>query len=228
MARTFKEDAYAVKRNEILDATQRLVLTKGYERMSIQDILDELQISKGAFYHYFTSKQALLEALIERMLHEAEQIILPVVEDAQLPALEKFLRFFDTIARWKTARKTFFMALLRSWYSDDNVLVRQKVNAMGVKWYTPLLTTIIQQGVRENVLTTPYPDQVAEVVLALIVSLGDSIGGLFLPDELNEVTLQRIESTINVYTDALERVLGAPSHSIQLMDAETLKEWEVT
>ena len=51
MARTVK--AHAVRRNEILDVAQRLIYTKGYEQMTIQDILDGLQISKGAFYHYF-------------------------------------------------------------------------------------------------------------------------------------------------------------------------------
>ncbi|TMD98834.1 MAG: TetR family transcriptional regulator, partial [Chloroflexi bacterium] len=40
MARIVKEQAYAVKRNEILDVARRLVDTKGYEQMTIQDILD--------------------------------------------------------------------------------------------------------------------------------------------------------------------------------------------
>ena len=60
MARSVNEKEYAFKRNQILDVTQRLVYTKGYEQMAIQDILDELLISKGAFYHYFDSKPALL------------------------------------------------------------------------------------------------------------------------------------------------------------------------
>src|SRR5665647_2543286 len=68
MARVIKE--HAVRRGEILDVAQRLVYSKGYEQMTVQDILDGLQISKGAFYHYFGSKPALLEALIERMLGE--------------------------------------------------------------------------------------------------------------------------------------------------------------
>src|SRR5262245_58568880 len=55
MARVVKE--HAVRRGEILDVAQRLVYTSGYEQMTIQDMLDELQISKGAFYHYFSSKQ---------------------------------------------------------------------------------------------------------------------------------------------------------------------------
>ena len=63
MARKVKEEDYASRRNEILDAARTLVYTKGYEQMSIQDILDALKISKGAFYHYFDSKPALLEAL---------------------------------------------------------------------------------------------------------------------------------------------------------------------
>src|SRR5512139_475433 len=98
MARSVKEETYAVKRNEILDAAQRLVYAKGYEQMSIQDILNELKISKGAFYHYFDSKGDLLEALIERMRQDVEPIILPVVEDPRLRALEKLQRFFDTSA----------------------------------------------------------------------------------------------------------------------------------
>jgi len=53
MPRVIKEEDYAARRNGILDAARQLVYTKGYEQMSIQDILDALKISKGAFYHYF-------------------------------------------------------------------------------------------------------------------------------------------------------------------------------
>src|SRR5215467_4961532 len=115
MARIVKEGIYAGKRNAILDVAQRLIYTKGYEQMTIQDILDDLQISKGAFYHYFDSKQALLEALIERMQEEAAQLVSPIVGDARLPALEKLQRAFDMLNRWKTARKEFFLSLLRVW-----------------------------------------------------------------------------------------------------------------
>ena len=53
MPRIVNEVDYAARRKEILDVTRKLVYTKGYEQMSIQDILDSLNISKGAFYHYF-------------------------------------------------------------------------------------------------------------------------------------------------------------------------------
>jgi AcrR family transcriptional regulator len=225
MARVVKEDKYNVRRNEILESAQRFVYTRGYEKMAIQDILDNLQISKGAFYHYFTSKQALLEALIERMMLDAEQVLTPIVHDPNLPALVKFQGFFDTIARWKTARKDFILALLQGWYSDGNAIVRQKVSAAGIKWYAPLLTEIICQGIREGVMNNPYPDQTGEVVLALMLGMGDAMAGLFLPDGLYPGDLPHIQAMLASYGDALERILGTPPGSIQFVDTAILEEW---
>jgi len=225
VARTVKKQEHAMRRNEILDVAQRLVYTKGYEQMTIQDILDDLKISKGAFYHYFDSKGALLEALIERTLEEVERILMPIVDDPHLPALEKLRRFFATAGRWKTAQKPFLLALLRVWYTDDNAIVRQKQQAMSIKRIAPLLTAVIRQGVAEGAFTAAYPDQAGEVILALFQSLGDTWADLLLADEPEQGAWQRIKHTVAAYTDALERVLGTPAGSLQLVGEETLKEW---
>jgi AcrR family transcriptional regulator len=223
MARTVKEPS--VRRNEIIDAAQRFVYTKGYEQMTIQDILDDLQISKGAFYHYFDSKGALLEALIERMKEEAEPVVLPIVDDPALPVIEKLQRFFDASARWKTARKAFLMALLPVWYADENAIVRQKVQADLLKWAVPLLTRIIRQGIEEGILTTPFPNQAGEIVLSIVVNLGDTFAELLLSTETEVSDLQRVVSTVAAYNDALERVLGIPAGSLHLISEEMLEEW---
>jgi TetR/AcrR family transcriptional regulator, transcriptional repressor for nem operon len=225
VARIVKEQAYAVRRNEIVDAALRLVYTKGYEQMTIQDILDDLQISKGAFYHYFDSKTALLEALIERMMQEAVQVISPIVEDPHLPALEKFQRYFDTVARWKTAQKALMLALLQVWYTDDNAIVRQKMTSSGLKHITPMLTDIICQGAREGVFLTPHPEQVCEVAFSIMLSLGDSLAEVLLAHSPPDHMLQAMQKIVAVYTDALERILVAPSGSLQLIDEQSLKEW---
>jgi AcrR family transcriptional regulator len=225
MARIVKEDERAARRNEIINAAQRLIFTKGYEQTSIQNVLDELDISKGAFYHYFDSKQALLEAIILSMSQEAIQLITPIVRDPNLSALEKFKQYFDTGARWKKARKGFFLPLLEVWYRDDNALMRQRLFAMLVELSGPLFTEIIRQGVREKVFTTAYPDQIAVVILTLFQGLSDSIIEFFLSPALNDEIMCRIEKTIAVYMDAIERVLGAPRHSLKLVDLNMLKEW---
>jgi AcrR family transcriptional regulator len=228
MARIVKEVEYAGKRNAILDVAQRLIYTRGYEQMTIQDMLDDLQISKGAFYHYFDSKQAVLEALVERMGEEVVQILLPIVDDPALPALEKLQRFFPMLARWKTARKDFILALMRVLYADDNAIFRQKARTLAARRVTPLLTIVIRQGVQEGVLTTAYPDQVGEVITSLVLDFGDALAGLLLSWEPGQSEYLHVERTIAAYTDTLERALGAPAGSLPLADPETLKEWFVS
>lgn len=225
MARIVNEQEYAGRRREILDAAQRLVFTRGYEQMTIQDVISVLKISKGAFYHYFDSKQDLLEALIENMMFEAEAFLFPILDDPDLPALKKFSSFFNTIALWKTARKSFILTLMRVWYMDENAVVRQKVNLISMQRYPALLERIVRQGTTEGVFQTRYPDQTSVVALAIINSLGEYITHFFLGAQVAPDAFEQIERSVAAHTEALERILGAPPGSLVLMDTAMIHAW---
>jgi AcrR family transcriptional regulator len=225
MVRVVNEAAYAARRNAILDAAQRAVENKGYEQMAIADLLSELQISSGAFYHYFDSKPALLFALVERMGDQVEQLVLPIVHDPTLGALDKLQRFFATLDREKLAHKEFVLAFLRVWYADENAIVRHKLYIARVKRLTPWLGEIIRQGVEECVLTTLYPDQAARVVISLFEDIGYATVELLLSEERSTDDLPRLERIVEACADALERVLGAPAGCLQRPSREELSQW---
>ncbi len=225
MARVVNEQEYAIKRKEIVDVAQRLIYTKGFEQMSIQDILNELKISKGAFYHYFDSKQTLLEALIDRMQAEAEPVVAPIVIDSNLRALDKLHRFFDTSARWKMARKDYLLALMKTWYADENVLVREKSQTRMIKHFAPMLADIIRQGVAEGVMNTRFPAQMGEMTLTLLQSLGNAYMGLLFAERPLPDALQYSIDLVAAYNDALERLLGTPPGALNLVDVSVLKDW---
>jgi len=227
MARTIKEQEYAVRRNEILDAAQRLVYTRGYEQMTVQNILNELEISKGAFYHYFDSKQDLMEAMVERMMDEALKVLNPLVEDPNLPAMEKLQLYFNTAGRWKTDRKELLLALLQTWYHDDNVIVRQKVFDKAFQRITPVIDRIVCQGVTEGAFNPTYPGEVGGLVMAMMSSFGDTFARLVLTCEPTEDSLRRLMEKVYAMNDALERILGAPPGSLELVDEATMREWVV-
>ena len=228
MARIVKEEEYAARRNEILDAAQRMIYTKGFVQMTIQDILDDLGISKGAFYHYFDSKHDLLEAIVVRMSGQAIELLIPIVRDPNLSALEKLQRYFDVAGRWKTARRDFLLKLLRVWYRDDNAIMRQRLLSEMTKLASPLFTEIVEQGIRERVFTTSYPDEMTGIIFMLSVNASEKIVDYVFASEANDKALQQVQQAINAWTDAIERVLGAPSHSLQLLDLGTLNEWAAT
>ncbi len=228
MARVVKEEEHAGKRAAILDVARRLIFTKGYEQMTIQDMLDELQISKGAFYHYFGSKQEVLEALIERIQGEVEKVLSPIVDDPELGALAKLQRFFPTLSGWKTAHRTLLLSLTRILYADDNAIFRQKTFSLTAKRMTPLLATIIRQGLQEGVLTTSYPDEVSEVIVRMGLALGETLAELLLAPEPGPDALPRAERIVAAYTDVLECTLRVSSGSLTITDPQMLQEWFVT
>jgi AcrR family transcriptional regulator len=225
MARVAKKEEFDLHRNKILEAASRLVYTTGYEQMSIHDILAELQISKGAFYHYFDSKQDLLEALIERLASQAIQLMTPIAQDEHLNATEKLLRVFDSAARWKTARKEYLLSLVKIWYTDDNAILRLKTQAAVMPLVTPLITSIIRQGIGEGVFHTIYPEHSCEIVFSLLMCMGDSMSKQLLQPEPDQETLQYLEALTATYQDAMERILGAAPNSLPLFDTSILREW---
>lgn len=196
--------------------------------MSIRDILDDIQISSGAFHHYFDSRGALLEAFIERIRQGVEEPLLPIIHDPHLTAIEKLQGFFDTLDRLRIARKADVVRLGRIWYTDANAIVRLKVDEAVFRQRAPLLAEIIHQGVREGIFTTPYPDKTGEIILSLLQGMGNAHAGLLLTIEsVREVAgiVDTIVTIHSVYMDAIERVLGVPSHSFSRTDADAVNVW---
>jgi AcrR family transcriptional regulator len=225
MARTVNLAVHTVRKEAFVEAAQRLMQTKGYERMSIQDLLDELDASRGAFYHYFDSKQALLEAVIERMVDAGLGEVAPIADDPALTAIRKLELTFSAIGRWKTERKPLVLALLKVWLSDENAIVREKLRRTMVQRLVPLLSPIIQQGIDEGTFHAESAEQTARVFVMVLQGFQDVATDLFLDRQAERIDLHGVEQTFMSYESAIERILGAPSRSIHLIDRSVLSAW---
>ena len=226
MARTVNEAAQAARRESFLDATQRLIQTKGYEAMSIQDVIDDVGISKGSFYYYFDSKEEVLQALIDRTADWVRAHLAPHVEAPDVSAPDKLQRLLDALAAWKVGSREQLLPMLRIWYSDGNATVRERTRRGTSERMVPLLAAIAAQGAKEGTMAPPYPDQAGRLAVALIQDLNESIGALLLRttgrgrDDRGEVV-----RVIAAYTDAVERVMGVRQGSLKLTDGATLAAW---
>ncbi len=231
MARIFKEAEYNAKRNEILDFAASLVYSKGYEQMTTQDLLDGLHISRGALYHYFASKEALVEALVTRMGKAAVETFLPILQDPHLSALQKFQKYFEASAAWKNGQKGAIVGLLRTWYSDGNTLIRHKMSSESLKQTPLILEPIIRQGIQEKVFTTRFPEQSAQFITGLALIFSDKLIELMLSPQPDQSARQELETVLDAYFDAyfdtIERILGAPAGSLKVFDLDVFKEWFV-
>ena len=225
MARTVNATLHTVRRDAFLDVAQRLVQTKGYEAMSVQDLLDELDASKGAFYHYFDSKQALLEAVVERFADAGIAAIEPILQNAELPALRKLEGVFAGIARFKAEQKELVLGIMEVWNSDGNAIVREKLRRMTERIMVPLLSTVVRQGIDEGVFDAGSPDETARVLVALMEGFQQQASDQFIARQAGTITFEVVQRSVAANTQAFERILGVPAGSLTLTDEPTLRFW---
>jgi AcrR family transcriptional regulator len=225
MPRTVNATLHTVRRVAFLDVAQRLVQAKGYEEMSVQDVLDEVDASKGAFYHYFDSKQALLEAVVERSVDDAMAALAPVLSDPDLPALQKLESVFAGIARWKAERKDLVLAIMEVWTSDGNAIVREKLRRLTVSRMVPLLSVVVRQGIGEGVFKIVSPDETAMVFVSLMQGFQELAIDHFIARQTGTVTFEVVQRSVASFTQAFERILGIPQGSLTLTDEPTLRFW---
>ncbi len=216
---------HAVRRDAFVDAALRLIQTKGYEQMSIQDVLDACEASRGAFYHYFDSKTALLDAAMDRMLDTGLGIARQVVDDPAMSATEKFGAVFSNIASWKNARRELMVQLLQIFYSDENAIVREKLRRGMVKRMAPILARIIRQGCTEGVFSVASAEDAALVCITLISGTQEVAADLYLRRAHREIPLETVERTFDSFAEAYVRVLGAPPGSLRFVNEETIRLW---
>jgi AcrR family transcriptional regulator len=225
MARTLNPTTHAVRRDEILDAAERRIRTSGYEAMGIQDLQDDLGVSRGAIYHYFDSKEAILAAVIERMTDAAMAVVNPVADAPELTAVAKLQAVFATGGAWKAERSDLLMALLRSWYSPANDLVRFRAQAASFRAFRPLMTRIIRQGVAEGAMDPTNPDHAATLIAGLFTGSADVIFDLLRARLDDEIPFEEVQDFMHAYSEAIERILGLPPGSFVLIDDASLTTW---
>ncbi|HKB34676.1 MAG TPA: TetR/AcrR family transcriptional regulator [Candidatus Dormibacteraeota bacterium] len=225
MARTVNPALHMVRRDAFLDVAQRLIQTKGYEAMSIQELLDQLEASKGAFYHYFDSKQALLEAVVVRFADGAMASLAPVLNDPELPALTKLERVFAGIASLKAEQKDLMLAIIEVWNSDGNAIVREKVRRLSERIMIPLFSAVVKQGLDEGTLRVDSPDDTAHVLVALMLGFQLQATDLFIARQSGEITFEVVQRAVAANTKAFERILGIHEGSLTLTDEKTLRFW---
>jgi AcrR family transcriptional regulator len=225
MARTRNPESHAVRRDAFMDVAQRLIQTKGYESFSIQDVIDEVGASKGAFYHYFGSKGDLLEAIVERMADGVEASWEAVLRRDGLSARERLEGLFATTAAYKNARKDLALALLEAWLSDRNTILRERLRELVARRMTPALERILRQGIADGEFSATDPEASARVIVALVQGSQEQASQLFVARQAGEIELDDVIRVFAAFTEALERILGLQPGRLSLTDPPTLRMW---
>lgn len=210
------------KRQEMLAVAERLFCLKGYEATSIQDILDVLHTSKGGFYHYFASKEALLTTLFEQRalqaLSHTEEVLSK--ETDILVRLNKALYGFIPIRK---GEEKFIAMLLPILDKPEGRALRLCFQESLEETFLPLVKREIALAMEDQVICPPV-EEIAGMVLHLVSHMWTELANLLVLSARKAARpdAAALLQVLDTYRRALERLLDAPFGSMEII---SLEEW---
>ncbi|WP_097026505.1 TetR/AcrR family transcriptional regulator [Clostridium peptidivorans] len=146
----------------ILDVSLKLFMEKGYEKTTIQDIVNDLGMSKGAIYHHFKSKEEIMDAISKRSFEE-NTYLNEIYKDLTLNGLEKIQKIL--ICNIADANKQINDKLSLSLTKNHRMIAKHLEDT--IQHAAPMLTKLIEEGIEDKSITATNPKAASEVIMLL-------------------------------------------------------------
>lgn len=196
------------KYDKILDALQELLISKEMNTISVSEIAQKAGIGKGSIYYYFPSKDAILEALIERNYEKPIETAKNLAKQTDISPFTRMAMIFQACRNSSSQfPKQNVPNSLTS--AQENALIHQKYLHHVILELKPELSEIIRQGIASGDIHFDYPEALAEIVLIVLCV---KIDNTLLPS-----TDEQIENTIIGLISLLEKGTENPAGSLNFL-----------
>lgn len=148
----------------ILDTSSRLFFQKGYEHTSLQDIINATKLSKGAIYHHFASKEAILIAVVDRIGDFNITVLAEIRDKKGLTGAEKLRQLFRTSMHLSFQGKILHM--LPFLLENPKFMALQMQSILG-EAAPDYILPILKEGIADGSIHTDHPEELSEALLIL-------------------------------------------------------------
>ncbi len=213
-----------MRKKQILETAERLFCEKGYEKTSVQDILDILKLSKGSFYHHFESKELLLQGMCEkRALAAAQRLSENITRQYGIAGINQTV---EAMIPFNGEGLEFLSVLLPVFLLPEGRSIRDNYqDALKAAFREPFLGALASAAENKDIFLDA-PEQMAEICLDLINDLWCAVCEKVIRTEKETgeaPDMGDILSLIDPYRKALESILTAPFGSLTLISLPELQ-----
>ena len=163
-----KNNLQSDKKNNILMAAVKVLTKKGYYSSTMDDIVAESKMSKGAIYHYYSSKKDVYLAVIDMWENQTQELLAPAADKKSSANAIKEL--FNLLAKQLKIDGSFFNCLPTLWaiarHDDDFKKKMQKV----YNRFQRFIELIILKGIESKEFVNLRPNNAQTSALSLILN----------------------------------------------------------
>ena len=183
------------RKDELIRIAYTKFLENGYEQTSVDEIINEAQIAKGTFYHYFQSKEQILEQVVEMVMQKGLERADNVLGSA-LSVPEKII---GVILAFRPMEAE--LVIQNTLNQPENVLLHDRVNKKLICDVVPLLAEIVREGIRQGLFDCEQIEERVKLILIMSSRLFDN--GVFSENE-TIAFIDMVEKTIGAKTGTME------------------------
>ena len=143
-----------IRRQELIDVAAALFTEKGYEAVSVRDILNVVDGAPGMFYYYFKSKQDIYIAAMEQYITQRLERKCKIIEDVTVSFDEKLPIFRSMVEEDIQGYMERFAPQADASISDTSYKLYDLVHMLG-RMVGPY-SKFILQGIRDNRLNNRF------------------------------------------------------------------------
>ncbi|MGN0704165.1 MAG: TetR/AcrR family transcriptional regulator, partial [Lentihominibacter sp.] len=177
---------------------------KGFDNTSTSDILDEIGIARGTLYYHFSSKEAILDGVIARMTSRQMAEAGKIVRNTELPFLERLTRAVLAL----NVESGIGHEVMEQIHRPQNALMHQKIQKKLLAGINPILTELMEEGVRDGICHTEYPAEAVEMIMLYANTAFDDI-------DMAGLSQEEKEQKISGFIYNVERLMGMERGSLQ-------------
>lgn len=213
-----------LRKEAILRTAEELFFKKGYAETSIQDILDALSISKGGFYHYFESKNALLEEICRQRSGRDIERVRGELYAGKLDAVQKLNLLLGALNLFERGEPKYAALVLKVSYIDGDVHFRDQLRIFMQESLRPMVDAVLEEGIADGSFFTRTPGQLGGILLMLGCDVNNEVCRMLAAGSDSPDCVIDIVDLLDAYRGSVENLCGARFGSIKLFDVEHLME----
>lgn len=201
----------------ILEAAAQLLTERPWEEVTVSDLLDAAGISKGGFYHHFTSREDVLAAVVLRLADDSIAAGQATLSRVGEDPVDRFSAFLTETARWELSHAGKILAIVRMAMMEGNGPLFTKLGEENLRRSFPIIRGLIEDGDAKSVFNVVDLDLTTE----LLMNIGRMRWPTFLKardiaDGGNrEEAWRLISDRVRVEEALINRLLGLDEHAVR-------------
>ncbi|HTP00050.1 MAG TPA: TetR/AcrR family transcriptional regulator [Anaerolineales bacterium] len=157
-----------VTRGRLLDAALKEFAIHGYEATRVEDICAAADVSKGAFYHHFESKQELFLSLMNSWMQAIDEGLRELYKPT-VP--ETLVAMTDIVPDILTAAWQQLPMLMEFWLQASRDQEVWEASIEPYRHFRKFFTGLVEQGIREGTLRSDDPETAGMLILSMTVGM---------------------------------------------------------